>query len=131
MADHTPPKRTPSEEHALRRKRKIYHTEARLGRAFMNDLGCQEETSSENDSPSFSISTISNYSPVRGDWLAEIAPGSDAAMAVVATEPAPDTAAIAFACLRDGLPQSAIRAAVDSKVDVPRLLVCIAFLIVT
>ena len=113
MADETPPKRSASEVQAARRARKIRHMDARLGREFMyGELGCHEESSDSKDSPTFSLSTISDYSPIRGDLSETAAPlGGDA---------------MAFACLRDGIPPSAIRAAVASKVDVSRLLECIA-----
>ena len=82
MADETPPKRSASEVQAARRARKIRHMDARLGREFLyGELGCHEESSDSKDSPTFSLSTISDYSPIRGDLSETAAPLGGEAMA--------------------------------------------------
>jgi hypothetical protein len=96
--------------HLIRKRKKRLHLNAQEGRTWLRGLGVEEESPCELDSPSFTISTISE---------SEEPPAAMAMVAVPVVEDEAEYSALpaVYACIREGLPSTSIRAAVQSQVS--------------
>ena len=100
-----------------RNRKKTKHRDAQEGRAFLNSIGCNDETSDSRDSGSFTISTISE-SPA--DVIDHKQPMDIVPFANGEEDQVSDVATVIFECIRNSLPTASVRTAVSSEVHRPR-----------